>query len=171
MEELTKRMSVEDLKKTPEFQHLTQKQRLFVATYCAGGLLDGNYDPIAATRTAYNCKNYESARCMSYPIMQNIRIVAVLNLHFGRTPIEDFIVLLDRAINNKKLTNAQLGALRLKSDLLRRPSAIPNRANVGVLPEDVRAAEKKKKSKKPRESQPPDIGEYVKQAQSLKVQK
>ena len=52
MADVSTRLLVKDLMATEEYQRLTPKQRLFVATYCEGGLLDGNYDSIAATRTA-----------------------------------------------------------------------------------------------------------------------
>src|ERR1700676_2408513 len=127
--ETRKRMSVDELRMTPEFQRLTQKQQLFVATYCGAGLLDGTYDPIAATRTAYQCKSAEVARVMSYPLMQNIRIIAVLNRNFNAEPIEDFLVQVDRAIQNKKLTVAQLQALKLKGDILGFTTRLPGTNN------------------------------------------
>ena len=112
------RMPMADLEKTQEFQQLTKKQQLFVRTYCEAGLTTGNYDSVEATMTAYNCKNLETARIMSYGQMSNIRIIAVLSRHFCRTPIEDFMVLVDRAIANKKLSMAQIQALRLKFEIL-----------------------------------------------------
>src|ERR1700676_754803 len=134
-----KRMSVDDLRLTPEFQRLTQKQQLFVVTYCAGGLLDGNYDPIEATRTAYQCKSAEVARIMSYSVVANIKIVAVLNRHFNTEPIEEFLVLVDRAIRNKHLTIAQLQALKLKGDILGYTTRLPGTNNFpqGTIPRDV----------------------------------
>src|ERR1035437_7609524 len=99
-----KRMSLAELRETSEFQVLTQKQQLFVATYCDFGLSTGRYDAVEATRVAYVCRSAEVARVMSYSLMQNIRIVAVLNRHFQMEPIEEFMVQLNRAINNKKLT-------------------------------------------------------------------
>lgn len=153
-----KRISVDDLKQTPEFQRLTQKQRLFIIAYCDGGLFNGNYDPIAATRTAYQCKSPEVARIMSYSLMQNIRIIAVLNIHFNTSPTEEMLVAVDRAIHNRRLTIAQIQALRLKCDLLGLATrSIPNTTGVippGVL-EETRAARKaKNKEAKPRTPKP-----------------
>jgi hypothetical protein len=140
MHEQPPRLSLEELQTTLEYQKLTQKQQLFVATYCAGGLLDGNYDHVAATRTAYECKSLEVARIMSYALMANIRIVAVLNRHFNATPIEEFIVMLDRAIRNRKLTTAQLLALKLKGDVMGFTSRLPGTANMplGFIPPAIR---------------------------------
>jgi hypothetical protein len=149
------RMPMADLEKTQEFQQLTRKQQLFVRTYCEGGLSTGNYDAVEATRTAYACKTPEIARIMSYSQLQNIRIIAVLSRHFCRTPIEDFMTLLDRAIANKHLTTAQMDALRLKFEILGYPNRLPTlHALVGTVPQDIldagRAARKpKRKQRKP----------------------
>lgn len=152
MSEVSKRLTLDELKETQEYQCLTQKQRLFVATYCEGGLLDGNYDPVAATRTAYQCKSLEVARIMSYSILANIRIVAVLNRHFNRTPTEEFMIMLDRAVNNKKLTMAQLEALRLKCSIMGIGCRIPNKQSIGAVPADI--AEASKKARKSRKDKP-----------------
>lgn len=156
------RLSLDQLKETPEYKKLTPKQQLFVATYVAGGLADGNYDAVLATRTAYPCRSEEVARIMSYAIMANIRIVAILNRHFGAEPIEEFLVLLDRAINNKKITIAQVNALKLKCDILGYANRLPGmKYAMGVIPEDVlensRKARKAKKDeqKDARPSKPP----------------
>jgi hypothetical protein len=160
-------MSLEDLQATPEYQVLTQKQKLFVATYCEFGLSDGNYDAVEATRIAYVCKTREVARVMSYSLMQNIRIVAALNRHFQTEPIEEFMVQLNRAINNKKITPSMVQALRLKCDMLGLGSRIPyeNHAT-GTIPQSVLDAEKaarkpKKKSvieRAPTPEAPPRYG-------------
>ena len=149
MSDASKKLTVEQLQETQEYQRLTQKQQLFVATYCAGGLLDGKYDAVAATRTAYQCKSAEVARIMSYSLLQNIRIVEVLNRHFGVTPIEEFLVQVNRAINNKHLTTAQMDALKLKGDLLGYANRIPNHQSVGAIPSDV--LEESRKARKPKE--------------------
>jgi hypothetical protein len=67
---------------------------------------------------SYACKEWETARRMSYGLLKNLKIVAVLNLHFLPEPLERFIVVLNRAIRNKKLTNAQFRALQLKAEVL-----------------------------------------------------
>jgi hypothetical protein len=154
-----KRMPVEELRLTPEFQRLTPKQQLFVATYCGGGAADGVYDAIHATRTAYACKSPEVARIMSYSLLQNIRIVAILNRHFNREPIEDFLVILDRAIQNKKLTVAQIQALKLKCEIMGFANRLPDGNHIGVVPPDVLEASKearKAKRKSPEKAPKPD---------------
>jgi hypothetical protein len=130
MSDPKKRLTLEELEATEEYLRLTPKQRMFVATYCTGGRDTGNYDPVSATLTAYKCKSPEVARIMSYSVMANIRIVAALNRYFAKEPIEEFLLLLDRAINNKKLTMAQLGALKLRCDVLGLVNRLPSNAKV-----------------------------------------
>jgi hypothetical protein len=158
MEKTTSRLGREALEATQEYQQLTHKQQLFVMTYCMGGLTDGFYDQVSATLTAYNCKNIESARVMSYSIIANIKIVAALNRHFNREPIESFLIQVDRAIANKKLSQAQINALKLKADILGYPARLPGTVGNprGVLPADVlEASEAARKAKrKPREAKP-----------------
>jgi len=149
MSDTVERMPLAELELTQEYQRLTPKQKLFVSTYVASGILDGIYDSVAATNTAYRCKSMEVARIMSYSLMQNIRIVAVLNRHFNTTPIEAFLVQVDRAILNKNLSTSQLGALKIKADLLGYAARLPSvdRQGVGIVPPDVLEAEKKKRKR------------------------
>lgn len=144
MADLSNRLTLEQLRETEEYQRLTQKQRLWVATYCEGGLADGKYDALNATRTAYACKDAESARVLSYSVTANPKILACLNRHFNRTPTEEFLMQLDRAIANKNLTIAQVEVLRLKCKMLGIENRLPvlKEANQGVIPPDVLKAEK-----------------------------
>ena len=146
MNDTSTRMPLAELETIQEYQRLTPKQRLFVATYCEGGLTTGTYDPIAATRTAYECKSVEVARIMSYSLMQNIRIVAVLNRHFGTDPIESFVVMIDRAINNKKLTVAQVQALRLKADVMGYRTSLPGQAPMSAALREAKEETKEAKA-------------------------
>ena len=162
---ISQRLTLDQLKQTMEYKKLTQKQQLFVATYCEGGLVDGNYDAVGATRTAYQCKSLEVARIMSYSLLANIRIIAVLNLHFNVTPTEDFMVMLDRAIRNKNFTMAQLGAMKLKCELMKIGNRLPGTSSVGILPDDIleasRAAKKTKKAPKDDpDTKPPKKSDY-----------
>jgi hypothetical protein len=164
-------MPLAELEKLPEYQKLTPKQQLFIATYTEGGLVDGNYDAVAAVMTAYQCKSIEVARVMSYTMLANIRIIEVLNRHFGREPKEQFLLDLDRAIRNNRLTNAQLQALRLKCDILGYANHLPTEnAATDRIPKDVQRAErppKPKKPKKPKVEKAPKLSEmsdYEKEA-------
>lgn len=160
-----KHMEMEELRLTPEFTKLTQKQQLFIEAYCArNGSADGNYDAVAATRTAYQCRTPEIARIMSYSMMQNIRIVEVLNRYFKLTPTEEFLKMLDRAIQNKHLTNAQLQALRMKCAIKGFANRLPTlHAPTDKIPDDIRkAARSARKAKKSTPTKAPKPSEPVK---------
>jgi hypothetical protein len=151
---MSTRLTLEQVKDTQEYSVLTGKQQLFVDTYIKSGLETKAYDPIFATQTAYNCKSKENARVMSYALMTNIRIVAVLNRHFNKEPLEAFIEQLDRAVRNKKLSVAQFNILKLKGDVLGYTTRLPGTNNfpAGTIPADVIEADKearKAKRKKP----------------------
>ena len=102
----------EELAKTPEFQRLTQKQKLFVYTYCSN-----DYDLVNAVRTAYLCKNDEVARIMSYRLLSAINVAMCLSVHFGDTPIEGFLNVLERCIRSGKITSTQIKAFQLYAEL------------------------------------------------------
>ena len=96
--------------------------------------------------------------------MANIRIIAVLNRHFNREPIEDFIIQVDRAIHNKKVSQAQVWALKLKGDVLGYTTRLPGTPNfpAGTIPNDVveataaaRKAARKKPAPRPTKPEPP----------------
>ena len=154
MSAVSKRLTLEQIKETQEYSILTGKQQLYVESYIQGGIDTGTYDSVSAALASYNCRSREVARIMSYALMANIRIVAVLNRHFNREPLEEFLIQLDRAILNKKLTVAQFNALKLKGDILGYTTRLPGTATMpaGVLPPDVVEATKvarNEKRKKP----------------------
>lgn len=180
MAEAPKKMPLEELEHTQEYQRLTRKQKLFVSTYVAGGLADGHYDEVQATYTAYPCKSWDVARVMSYGLMSNVRIIMVLSRHFNEEPIQVFLDSLDRAILNKKVTVAQAQLLRLKSDVLgfaNRPpiedhltSAISKAVAKAVVaanppkPNKVGRPKKRKASKSKLSLVPEEPSEYAKEA-------
>ena len=130
--ELTTRLPLEEVQKTPEYARLTPKQRLWISTYIESGMALGEYDGILATRTAFACRNQENARIMSYSLLENIHIIEVLNIHFRLDPIAAFGKIIDRAIANKKISMSQIQALRIKCELLLRHNRLP----VGTGPTD-----------------------------------
>lgn len=145
------RMELEELRATPEFQKLTGKQKLFVETYCAlSESGERNYDPVFATQTAYKCRTPEIARIMSYTLMQNRRILEVLNRHFRRTPTEEFLIALDRAINNKHLSVAQVEALRMKCKIMGYDNHLPVGNGSPLIPKKVAKAAKAERKAKER---------------------
>jgi len=118
MTEKSQRTPLSEIEKTPEFQRLRKKQKLFVATYIQAGVDTGVYDPVEATLAAYTCQNWAVVRRMSYGLLNNTKIAEVLNFHFSPTPRERFIATLNRAIRNKKLTMAQFRVLQQKAESL-----------------------------------------------------
>jgi|SRR5690242_11004777 len=115
MGEPKKGLTLDEIRATPEFQRLTEKQQLFVATYIESG-----FDRVMAVLTAYNVKGGDRARAqrMSYPLTQNPRIIHVLHMYFGSSPTDEFLEEISRAISNKRLTHAQVEAMVLKSRVL-----------------------------------------------------
>jgi len=139
------KMDLENLVKTQEYNRLTPKQRMFVSTYIQSGLETGIYDQVTAVKSAYDCKNEESARIMGYSMLANINVIQVLNRHFGTEPIDQFLVTLERAIRNRNLTVAQFHALKLYCDLKGFENAL-SRA-VAVPPENSSPARKVRKAR------------------------
>ena len=140
--------SLEEIRETPEFKQLTQKQQLFLCTYVSNG-----YDAIAATRTAYAVKSAENARVLSYAMLGNIKIIAILNIHFGVSPTEELLTAIDRAIRNKKVTLAQVYALRTKLDVLgistRLPTIKEGQRGIDNAQKAVRKSAKPEPAEKP----------------------
>jgi len=167
MNDKSTRLTLAQIKDTQEYSVLTGKQQLFVETYVQSGLDTGVYDPIMATLTAYKCKSREVARIMSYSLIANIRIVAILNRHFNKEPLAEFVEQIDRAIRNKKLTVAQMQALKLKGDVLGYTTRLPSTNNfpLGTIPADVVAAteasRKAKRQKPVRALKPEPISEFA----------
>ena len=154
MNDVSERMTLAELEQTREYQRLTPKQRLFVATYCESGRADGRYDPVAAVKTAYECLKPNSARVMSYWLLSNIRIIAVLNLHFKAKPIDEFLVTIDRAINNNRLTIAQIQALKLKCEVMGLANQLP--ASRKSREDEVEVPPKKPRKKAPEKTPVPE---------------
>ena len=141
---------------TPEYRALTPKQQLFCATYIAGGLATGVYDRLDATQKAYVCKDAESVRVMSYAMMGNIRVIEALNRHFNTDPVEEFLQEVSRAIHNRRLSIAQVQALKIKADLLgyaaKLPGATPNVPSASAMMDaakNPRKAKSKPSARKP----------------------
>lgn len=156
------------MKEKPEFRRLTQQQQNFLENYILGGERDGHFDQVAATLSAYTCANRKSARVLSYNILSSLKVLEVLNIYFSIGPVENFLKILDRAVHNRRLTTAQVEALKLKAEVLglHGTPTNPNRRRypgkdraVGDIPPDIEAAvqESKKSGRKKRESKAPVV--------------
>jgi hypothetical protein len=75
-------ISIEELKRTPEFRKLTCRQSFFVESYLTTLVQFGESDVKFATRAAYQVSTEESARALGYGLLKNKDIAAVLDLYF-----------------------------------------------------------------------------------------
>ncbi len=134
-----------ELETTHEFQILTPKQKMFVATYVQTGIDTGKYDAVAAVNSAYKCKTEESARIMGYALLSNINIIRVLDRHFGKEPVDSFTDMLERALRNGTITVAQVQAAKMICELKGYATSLNKAPEVPEPPEHA---------KKPRKAKP-----------------
>jgi hypothetical protein len=80
-------LSMSELMATPEFRRLTPRQASFVLKYLVSGKRTGVGDAIGAAAVAYKTKDSKSARAFSYELLGSKNIRAVLNLFYGRAPL------------------------------------------------------------------------------------
>ena len=104
----TARIPLSDLMATPEFQSLTLKQQIFIARLVARGSQTGTYDPVDAATIAYQTKN---AAIMGPELLGQTKIRRVLDIHFGRSPLDSILADLQRAAKK----SANVGALTPKT--------------------------------------------------------
>jgi hypothetical protein len=90
-----RRLRLIDLMRTPEFQTLSEKQGIFVARYVSSGFLTGRYDASDAAKTAYRTKNPE---VLGAELLGQKKIKRILDLHFGRTPMDSILADLEKAV-------------------------------------------------------------------------
>ena len=107
------RMTMDDLRLTPEFRKLTSAQKMMVETYIASG-----GDKILAVRSAYATKSHEVARVMSYEAFQSPRVRAAINLLEQKSAFDIFIEKVDSLIDKgTRITDAEVAALALEAKL------------------------------------------------------
>jgi hypothetical protein len=93
---MSDRLRLTDLMQRQEFQRLTPKQQAFVAKVVSLGVTTGSYDAVTAAQTVYHTTP-KNAVVMSYELLGNRKIKAVLDAHFGRTEYESIMDDLARA--------------------------------------------------------------------------
>jgi hypothetical protein len=89
--EIEPSLNLYELSGTVEFNHLSQKQGLWVLQYVQGFLDSGTFNSLKATQAVYECKNEETARILGYQLKANSKINAVLNRFFGDSPEQSFL--------------------------------------------------------------------------------
>ena len=106
------RVRLADLIQRREFQCLTPKQRSFISRYISSGLLTGVYDASAATAAVYKTTP-KNAVVMSYEILGNRKIKAVIDLHFRRSEFDSIMDDLARATRISMARDLKQGGLSI----------------------------------------------------------
>jgi hypothetical protein len=99
---MTRTIGITALMNTAEWNLLSAPQAAFVAKYIGSGRQTGSYDAVDAARIVYHTKNVNSARAFSYELLGSKRIRAVLDLWFGRTPLDGLVIDLRRHIKRSE---------------------------------------------------------------------
>ena len=89
----TPRMTLAALKRTPEFQRLSVKAKMFLQTYVGSYESLGVPDAVFATQSAYRNGREENARKMSYAVLKHKKVAACLRVwrDFGKSERDLFI--------------------------------------------------------------------------------
>jgi hypothetical protein len=103
-------MSKDDFQKSKEYLALTSRQRTWLTA-----LMETN-DIAQATRTAYGTKNDAYEAMLTRKIESSPRVIAALNLFYGRSERDAFLSELDRTIQREK-GPAKVAAMQLKARL------------------------------------------------------
>jgi hypothetical protein len=106
-------LTLKQVARLPEFQQLSERQQIFVSRYLSGVAVTGRYDAGDAASVAYRVKP-ENAHVMGWEILGGKRVKKVIDLAFGRSPmdrlLEDLHVMIKRSLRrdarNGGLANA-----------------------------------------------------------------
>jgi len=109
------RKPIAELKDTPEWLSLNEKQRKFVELYITNG-----YNAKAAYFASYHCKNEHVAHCASYAQLQRPRTAMILHAHFNGTPEQSFLRAIWNMVLRGKLTPEQVEVMKMWGPLLRK---------------------------------------------------
>jgi len=108
------RKSIAELKDSPEWLSLNDRQRKFVELYITNG-----YDAKAAYFSAYRCKDLHTAHCASYARLQSPKIAMILHVHFNGNPEQAFLRAIWNMVLRGRLTPAQVEVMKMWGPLLR----------------------------------------------------
>jgi hypothetical protein len=125
------RLTLDQLRATECWADLTRKQKLVVLAFIA---LDG--DKTAAVQVAYNTRSEHNAQILSYQVFESPRVVAALTAYYQSDPLDSFKSDVRKAYQNRRLSVAQVTALKLFCELNGWGSAsLPNMHGRDVQPE------------------------------------
>src|SRR5882762_2254661 len=115
------RKSIAELKDSPEWLSLNDRQRKFVGLYITNG-----YDAKAAYFAAYRCKDLHTAHCASYARLQSPKIAMILHVHFNGNPEQDFLRIIWNMVLRAKLTPNQVEIMKLYAPFVRQGLMVPS---------------------------------------------
>jgi hypothetical protein len=110
-------MTPSQLSQTAEFRQLSPKMATWVLSYVQNYLDTGTFDPLVATNAAYKCSTEGNARTFGFQLLANAKINRTLNRFFGYTPEQAFREQVEKAIYKRKISVAQVQALKLFADV------------------------------------------------------
>jgi len=106
------RLTIEQLRAEQVFVELTPKQKTLVENY-----ISTNGDRVKSVLAAYETKSEQNARVLAYELFSSPRVVACLAAYFQSDPLESFKADVRKAYANKKLTIAQVSAMKLHAEI------------------------------------------------------
>jgi hypothetical protein len=99
-------LPLDELVLRPEWACLTEKQKRFTSLFIQSG------DALFAVNSTYNCKTEWNAKLLSYEILKNPKVEAVLEL-YKPTTREEFFARLQKKIEHDDLSVAQIEGIKL----------------------------------------------------------
>jgi len=106
------RLSLAQLRAEQCFLDLTPRQKKMIEVF-----VESDGDKVLAVTTAYTPKSAEVARVMSYELFESPKVIACLTAYFQDDPMDVFKRAVRRAMTRKRLTVAQVTAMKLYCDL------------------------------------------------------
>src|SRR5665213_1255787 len=103
-------MTLDELKQTPEYADCSDKMKLFLVT-----LIENGFNYTAATRAAFKTKDPAK---YSWAVRNWPAVRHALNVYRGWSAFDIWMDAVQRASRNRKVTIAQLQALKLQSDAM-----------------------------------------------------
>jgi hypothetical protein len=104
------RLKLWDVLSVPEFAQLTERQQIFLARYLSGGAVNGTFDPADAAKTGYRVAP-ENAAVLAYEVLGGKRVKRILDLAFGRSPMDRLLEDLHTVIKRSLRRDARNGGL------------------------------------------------------------